>query len=450
MNSHQSPAFEPLESRRMLSAGDLDTSFGIGGKLAFEALPFKPHGTAMQADGKLIAVGQLDGDFAVARLNPDGRLDPSFGTRRGNGPGVITTDFGGSVLSDVANAVAIRPDGKIVFVGRFGNAPNTIFGRDSEFAVVQYNADGSLDKSFSGDGKQTISFNGHDGDAAKALAIQPDGKVVIVGSANSENQAAFRTGNGNSDFALTRLNRDGSIDKPFGAFRVTFQFDGRGEEFTSVKLTHDGKVVVGGHDGTQWLFARFNADGTRDKSFGFNGISTVQFRSASLNAMALTPDNGIVAVGDSNSDFAVMRLDVTGKLAAGGTLITGLAPHSNDSARSVQMLDHGRMLVSGTSGGNSAMVMYTASGALDTTFGNKGIVVQDLGGRDVITDTRLTSDGKILTTGLNHLNQIMQGRFLFKPTINHNINLGGLTFIPRAMTRLFSDKLMDVGLDASV
>ena len=94
MNSHQSPAFEPLESRRMLSAGDLDTSFGIGGKLAFEALPFKPHGTAMQADGKLIAVGQLDGDFAVARLNPDGRLDPSFGTRRGNGPGVITTDFG--------------------------------------------------------------------------------------------------------------------------------------------------------------------------------------------------------------------------------------------------------------------------------------------------------------------------------------------------------------------
>ena len=96
-----------------------------------------------------------------------------------------------------------------------------------------------------------------------------------------------------------------------------------------------------------------------------------------------------------------------------------------------------------TGGEDFVVARLLATGALDTTFGNQGMVVQDLGGRDIISNTRLTPDGKILATGVNHLGQIVQGRFLLKPTINPNIGPGGLTFVPRAMSRLFSDKSID-------
>src|SRR5207248_2007850 len=152
-------------------------------------------GVALQSDGKIVAVGTTDitgaspGDFAIARYNPNGSLDRSF-----SGDGKQTTDLGGVVSGDGAKGVAIQANGKIVAVGEFRNADAV--AQDSnggivatasmtgaacgDFALARYNTDGSLDTSFSGDGKQTTDFGSVDG--AQGMALQADGQIVAVGA----------------------------------------------------------------------------------------------------------------------------------------------------------------------------------------------------------------------------------------------------------------------------
>jgi uncharacterized delta-60 repeat protein len=174
--------------------------------------------TAVQSDGKIVLVGSAeitadgDTDFAVTRLNADGTLDLTFGT---DGKKTIAFDLGG-VNCDVATCVAIQSDGKIV-IG--GYAQRTISG-NFDFALVRLNTDGSLDNSFSTDGKATVSFDygGTGDDRASGIAIQPDGRIVIVGDAKVAND-------GRSDFAMARLTTSGDLDTTFsvdGLKRVDF------------------------------------------------------------------------------------------------------------------------------------------------------------------------------------------------------------------------------------
>ncbi len=145
--------------------GSLDSSFDGDGKLTTDLGGGGDGGAdvAVQADGKIVVVGGSTGGFALARYNADGSLDPSF-----DGDGKRTTEFGGS--GGTANGVALQPDGKIVAAGHGG----------AGFALARYNTDGSLDSSFDGDGKQTTEFAGG---AAAAVALQGDGKIVAVGRA---------------------------------------------------------------------------------------------------------------------------------------------------------------------------------------------------------------------------------------------------------------------------
>src|ERR1051325_5815635 len=138
------------EVEAQAAPGDLDTSFGNGGKVTI-GLPGKQlnnTAVAMQADGKIIVVGYTSpsGDFVVARVNTDGSLAPSFGSGA-----AVTTDFGSQ---DAANAVVIQADGKIVVTGSKGTAIN------QDFALARYNPDGSLDASFGNAGKVTTDFFG--------------------------------------------------------------------------------------------------------------------------------------------------------------------------------------------------------------------------------------------------------------------------------------------------
>jgi uncharacterized delta-60 repeat protein len=132
---------------------------------------------AVQADGKILVAGtasgtgSFDSDFALARYNIDGSLDSSFGD-----DGRVTTDFAGRV--DRAFAVAVQADGKIVVAGY--SYDSGIFD-SSDFALVRYNTDGSLDTSFGGDGRVTSDFAGS-ADIANAVAVQADGKIVVAGS----------------------------------------------------------------------------------------------------------------------------------------------------------------------------------------------------------------------------------------------------------------------------
>jgi uncharacterized delta-60 repeat protein len=165
---------------------DLASSFDGGGSVTtdFADSTDEARGVAIQGDGKIVTAGVARipgfGDFALARYKTDGSLDPTF-----SGDGKVTTDFGGPDSIDEAFAVAIQGDGKIVAAG---------FADDAYFALARYNTDGSLDPTFSGDGKVTTGFGGGP-DEAFAVAIQGDGKIVAAG-------VAFVSGT--FDFALAR------------------------------------------------------------------------------------------------------------------------------------------------------------------------------------------------------------------------------------------------------
>ena len=120
-------------------------------------------------------------DFAVARDNTNGSLDTSFDT-----DGKLNTPFGST--TDTANAVAIQPDGKIIVAG------STYNGTNDDFALARYNVDGSLDASFSFDGKRTSAFGS--GKDVRGVALQADGKIVVAGSINNGT---------NDDFAVVRF-----------------------------------------------------------------------------------------------------------------------------------------------------------------------------------------------------------------------------------------------------
>ncbi|MER6352930.1 delta-60 repeat domain-containing protein, partial [Streptomyces sp. NPDC001634] len=317
----------------LAAPGDLDPTFGTGGKVLtdFGGTDFA---TAVQADGKIIAVGQSDGasagdfDFALARYNTDGSLDPTFGTG-----GKVTTNFGGG---DGARAVAVQTDGKIVVAG-FSNTGI------SNFAVARYNTDGSLDPTFNGTGAVTTDFGGED--LALGVALQADGKIVAVG---------FTSVFGSDDFALARYNTDGSLDSTFGTGgKVITDFGTGGNDIANgVVVQTDGKIVAAGSSDTagtnDFGLARYNTNGSLDNTFGTGGLVTTDFGGISDQAfgVALQTDGKIVAAGFSN------------------------ASNANDFA----------------------LARYNTNGSLDSTFGTGGKVLTDFGGIDEAFGVALQTD----------------------------------------------------------
>lgn len=221
--------------------GDLDLSFsGDGSQTTDFGGDDRASGVALQPDGKIVAVGAsaVDGpsaeDFVLARYNTDGSLDMTF-----SGDGRQTTEFAGARGS--ARDVALQADGKIIVVGTSSDPDPDADG--FVFAVARYNPDGSLDTTFSGDGRQTTELvDLFAGGQAAAVAIQPDGKIVAVG---------HETGGGSSggDFAVVRYNTDGSLDASFSADGIQIT-DTSGEGFAGdVAVQPNGRIVVVGSIG---------------------------------------------------------------------------------------------------------------------------------------------------------------------------------------------------------
>ena len=294
--------------------GTLDSTFGLAGKVTtdFANAADVANGIAIQADGKIIAAGgsldtQSNAHFALARYNTDGTLDRHFGSG-----GKVTTDFSGNF--DVANAIAIQPDGKIVAAGV--STPSS--SNNSDFALSRYNENGTLDTSFGSGGKVTTDFVGLS-DQAKAIAIESDGKIVLGGKSRSSN--AFD----DEHFALTRYNPDGSIDTSFGTNgKRTTHFgtaSARSSVANAIAIQTDGKLVAAGQttffaDDGDFALARYNSDGSLDVSFGSGGILTTDFfgKVDSALAIAIQADNKIVAAGAATDpattlDFALARYE---------------------------------------------------------------------------------------------------------------------------------------------
>jgi uncharacterized delta-60 repeat protein len=191
---------------------------------------------AVQGDGKIVAVG-LAGtstDFAIARYNPDGSLDTSF-----SGDGKQTLDLAFGVIA-AAFGVAIQADGKIVAAGEASDL--------GAFALARFNPNGSLDTSFSGDGLQTTEFL-FGADTANDLAIQANGRIVAVGVASG--------GATGQDFALARYNPNGSLDASFsgdGRKRTSF---GAFDVANGGALQGDGRIVAVGAGNGEFALARY-------------------------------------------------------------------------------------------------------------------------------------------------------------------------------------------------
>lgn len=303
--------------------GTLDSTFGAGGTVVTAFSPGQVsddivRALAIQADGRIVAAGTTGGDdFGLARYHPDGTIDTSFGTS-----GMVRTDFDSG--RDIAHGVAVLGDGRIVAAGiaqRPGDPPipdRGVLVPATDVAVARYNSDGTLDSAFDVDGKVMTDFD-FGADEARAVAVQADGKVVVAGQ-------TLHGGGARSDVALVRYNGDGALDASFGlGGKVTTDFVEGFDVANAVVVQANGKIVVAGDaTGSNVAFglARYGIDGALDPHFGDSGkVVTPIARGAEALAVALQRDGKIVAAGSARSDadgldFALARYEGDGRRVA--------------------------------------------------------------------------------------------------------------------------------------
>ncbi len=357
--------------------GSLDTSFG-GGKLMIPAGGGDDfaNAVAVQADGKLVIAGrgaEHRGDFALIRLDRDGALDPTFGTA-----GRVLTDF--TDTSDTIFAIAIQPDGKIVAAGTTTGATTS-----NDFAVARYLPNGELDPSF-GTGGKVVTALGTDSDTAYALAIQPDGKLVVGGDSN---RGSSQTG---VDFALVRYTTAGVLDTTFGTSGIVLTpiaSNGARDSIYALALeTVDGetRIVAAGGEG-DFTIARYRATGELDATFGSGGKVANLFGSTigAARAITVTPAGAIAVAGHAQHDVAVAQLTSAGALdpffGTGGKLTTRVSTTNFDEAQAITVDTGGKLLVAGwvyegvSSAGNFVLLRYLTDGQLDPSFGTAGLVI---------------------------------------------------------------------------
>jgi uncharacterized delta-60 repeat protein len=382
------------------SAGRL--RFGPGAKAALTAIALTPS-------GKVVAVGSRTSDGAtdalVARVTPAGALDPSFhdvgtlvtnyggadslaavqvdaagavvvGGRAGGGAGVVgrytaaggwdrTFGSGGrrTGLPFTVTALALQPDGKIVVGGM--SRPG------SDFALMRLDPDGSTDSTFGGSEGVRTDLGGHDG--VTALAIQGDGRVVAAGIGHGA------AGRGHT--ILRRYTVAGEADPTFAPTDVPF---GKDDEPAAVAVQADGRILLAGNSAVDGdndvVLARFLADGTPDPSFGIGGATVADAGRRPRAAALVVPSDG--------------RALVFGATGAGGRDGIGIFRFQADDATAPYP---GRGFVADGYGGLHGFGIGCAPGAAGVTGGpywpgwdivrgvavlpgNRGVVLDGYGG----------------------------------------------------------------------
>jgi uncharacterized delta-60 repeat protein len=342
---------------RLTADGGADTAFNAPETVTFFGLggTEQAYGVARQPDGKLVAVGQSDVNTRalVMRVNADGTPDSGFGAN-----GLLQLEYGGT---DAARDVVVQPDGKIVTAGYGtslnswvvtrlspGGVPDPSFDGDGsavlEFggqdfadeivlldngklvvvgdtsatgtiAVARLNADGSPDNSFDGDGRKQLDLSS--GDFADGVAVQPDGKIVVIGDSADDGQG----------FLVTRLNASGSLDAGFASDGTASIAFGTSDQPSEAVLQANGKIVVAGTSITGvssvGAVARLQPGGTPDSTFSGDGKQTVPGMNE-VNGITLQSDGKLVATGakagaaPSARDVVVARLEGDLPEAGGG------------------------------------------------------------------------------------------------------------------------------------
>jgi len=378
--------------------GGLDPSFSGNGWVATD---FGPRydvafDVAIQADGKLVAAGRSGPRFAVVRYLPGGGLDPSF-----SGDGKLRTNLTSGV--DVAYAVAVQANGKIVVAGQAAGARGRI-------AIVRYNPNGSLDGTFGGGDGKVMTNVTRGNDYAWAIAIQPlDQKIVIAGGAGREG----------GRFLVARYNPSGARDGTFGGGdgRVITNFSSGYDYVDALAIQPDGKIVAAGTmryfaSEPRFALARYRANGSLDGTFGGGDgkvITNFPGDYARAAGVAIQVDGKIVAAGQDDNDTAIARYLSNGALdvsfSGDGRRVVNLT-RGGDYADEVMVQPDGKIVVAGT--GNYylqdtkfALARVDVAGADDDSFSGDGRVTANITpGPDWATGALLQpTDGKIVVVG---------------------------------------------------
>ena len=404
------------------TTGNLDPTFGSGGTVRtdFSGNIDRANAVAIQPDGKIVAAGSSFSssktveDFIVARYNTNGSLDKRFGNN-----GKITTDFFRNV--DTINALAIQPDGKIVVAGFAQLAGNG--GTPRVFALARYTSDGRPDPTFGSGGSLTTSFGGTFA-SASAIMLQPDGKIVVAGTADFNPRVP---GSG-LDFALARYLPNGGLDASFGdAGKVVFDFFGSFDQANAAALQPDGKIIVVGsasYDSFNrdigFALTRLNQDGSVDFGFGIGGKQITDFfdAGAKANGIVLQADGRFVVAGTASdsatrpvaTDFALARYNSDGSLdpsfGIGGETSVPFSDSASEQANALAVASDGKIIVAGTAfktfatPPDFALRRYNSDGSIDKSFGTDGSITTDFSaGTDNAQAVAIQADGNVVVAG---------------------------------------------------
>lgn len=381
--------------------GTLDPSFGSGGQVQFAVgTEDRVNAMVLQPDGKIVLAGRsrpgaVRFDFALARFNPDGTVDTSFG----NGGRVITPLGVQGSPEDEASALALQPNGKIIAVG----SARTTGGNLTHSGVVRYNSNGTLDTTFGNAGIAII-----DHAVNRAVVVQADGKIVCAGGGGSSQLA---------DFQISRLLPNGTPDPSWGnGGHVTLDFAGSGDGVWALAIQPDGKIIAAGQsrllgDDDNFAAARFNADGTLDPSFGTGGKVTTDFDGSTDIAYAVTlqSDGKIILAGQPRTgtnewQFGLVRYNPDGSLdnnfGIQGRTRTDFGVF--DIAFSVKVQPNGKIVTAGVIGGTAtgfAVSRHNPDGSIDQGFGQGGKATAYFEVTDEAHAVAIQPDGKIVVGG---------------------------------------------------
>lgn len=377
--------------------GGLNFSFGTDG-LASHDVGFAQTDGLVQDGGQSIIVGAIgtapDESFGVTRYNADGTLDTTFGAA-----GTASTSFGGT--DDLPGAAAVLPTGLILEAGTATAYTNGV-ASGSEFAVAEFNSNGSLDTSFgNGTGQILVSFSASapplSNDLLNAMTVSPSGVIYLAGSSDA-------AGAGATDFAIAALNPSGSLDTAFGSDgKVLASFGAGDDAANALKLQSNGDVVAAGSatiDGvTRIALARFLPGGLLDKHFGNKGEVPTSVGGVydSASSLLILPHGqiligGVTASGSGSSltsNFVLVQYTSGGAIDrsfGGGPVVTSFGQPS--AVTRVLLQANGDIIASGKTTAGLANVVpsalelavarYTAKGVLDTTFNSTGKAIIDL------------------------------------------------------------------------
>ena len=375
-------------------------------------------------------------DTGATCTGQPGTLDPTFGDG-----GIVVLSYGSETAT--ASAVAIQPDGKIIVGGTKTN-------NGQGFAVVRLLSNGTLDPTFGTAGLVETKV-GNTSHVLSAVALQPDGKILIAGYTRFVGQ--------NFDFAVLRYSADGTLDTTFGTAGVVLtDFATRTDQAMAMVLMADGRILVSGQTLTDDLtiadmaFARYNADGSLDTTFGVGGRAMVDIRGTPDQArgVALVPGGKILAAGTSRDpaisriDIAAVRLNADGSVdttfGTAGLFVTNFGGPGSQTAQRVAIDATGKVVLAGLYGttlpNDFGILRLTVAGTLDPSFGGTGVVTTDFGGR---ADDGLIllhqQDGKFVVAGTSLSGtptdgRIAVARYLDDGGLDPNFGAGGKTLTP--------------------